>query len=58
MEAFQGYVIARLKEASTWRGLVLIATAAGLPIGQADAVLQIGLFVAGAIGAVFPDYKG
>lgn len=58
MEQLQRYVISRLKEASTWRGIVLIVTSLGLvPTTQAEGVLQIGLAVAGVIGALFPDYK-
>ncbi len=51
------YLLARLQESSTWRGLVLIATAAGLRVepAQAEAIIFIGLLVAGAIAVVFPD---
>lgn len=47
------YLIARFKEASTWRGLVLVATACGVAISteQQEAIIAMGLLVAGLIGA-------
>ena len=51
------YILARLREASTWRGLVLLATAVGAHLSEAqvDAVVQFGLALAGLIGVVLPD---
>ena len=51
------YVIARLKEASTWRGLVAMATAAGvvLSAGQIEAIIAVGMAAMGVVGAFFPD---
>lgn len=51
------YILDRLKEASTWRGLVLIATACGTAISpeQQEAIVTVGLLVAGMIGAAVPD---
>lgn len=51
------YILARAKEPSTWRGFVLLLTAAGVPIAPelADAIVSIGLAVAGFIGVVAPD---
>jgi hypothetical protein len=51
------YLIARAKEPSTWRGLVLIATAGGATIAPAaqEAIVTGGLFLAGLLGAVVPD---
>ena len=51
------YVLERLKEPSTWRGIVLLLTAAGVPMapGVADLVVAVGLAVAGMIGTVMPD---
>lgn len=53
------YVIARLQEASTWRGLVLVATAFGAALSpeQQEAIITVGLLVAGLIGALLPDAK-
>jgi hypothetical protein len=51
------YLLARLQEPSTWRGLVLIATACGTAISpaQQEAIVTVGLMVAGLIGAAFPE---
>lgn len=53
----KAYVLERLKEPSTWRGITLLLTALGVPLapGVADAVIAAGLAVAGLIGAVTPD---
>ena len=53
------YVIARLQEASTWRGLVLVATAFGAALSpeQQEAIVTVGLLVAGLLGALLPDAK-
>jgi hypothetical protein len=53
------YLLARAKEPSTWRGIVLIATAGGAtiePVAQ-EAIVVGGLFIAGLIGATMPDAK-
>ncbi len=44
-----------LREASTWRGLVLILTAAGVRLDpdQEDAIVATGLAIAGLIGVFF-----
>lgn len=51
------YIINRLKEASTWRGLILLAAAFGLHIAPElqEAIVGAGIGTAGLIGAVFPD---
>ena len=51
------YLFNRLKEASTWRGLVLVATALGVQLtpDQVSTVVAAGLAVSGLIGAFFPD---
>lgn len=49
-----GYVWRRLKEPSTWRGLALLATVAGVPAGTIQPILQIGLTVVGILGTL-PD---
>jgi hypothetical protein len=45
------YIVERLKEQSTWRGLVLLATAAGIPVApaQAEAIIAVGMAIVGAI---------
>ena len=51
------YIIARMKEPSTWRGLFLLLTAIGVPVApeMANAIITIGLGIAGAIGVATPD---
>lgn len=51
------YILARAKEPSTWRGLILVLTAAGVPIApaMAESIISVGLAIAGLIGAVTPD---
>ena len=51
------YMMARLKEPSTYRGLVFCLTAFGVALSpeQTKAILMIGLFIAGLLGATTPD---
>lgn len=51
------YILARAKEASTWRGIILLLTAAGVPIAPAlaDTIVSVGLALAGMIGVVAAD---
>lgn len=51
------YLLARLSEASTWRGIIMLATAAGVVFSaeQAEAVIAAGLALAGLVGAFSPD---
>jgi hypothetical protein len=53
------YIIDRLKEQSTWRGLVLLATAAGIPVApaQAEAIIAVGMAIVGAINVFTADKK-
>lgn len=48
------YIISRLQEPSTWRGLIGIVTAAGLAVSPALAVpiIAIGTAAAGAINVL------
>ena len=50
------YVLDRAKEPSTWRGIILVLTAIGVPIApaMADAIVSAGLAIAGLIGVVTP----
>lgn len=54
------FFLARIREASTWRGIVLFLTAAGVPIAPAaaDAIISAGLAMAGLIGVFAPDAGG
>lgn len=51
------YLIARGKEASTYRGLILVATAVGANISPTaqEAIIAVGLLATGLVGVVFPD---
>lgn len=51
------YFLNRLKEPSTWRGLVLCATAAGATISPdwQNAIITLGLALAGGVGLVSAD---
>lgn len=53
------FLLERGKEASTWRGIVAILTAAGVTISpaQAEAIIALGLAVIGAIGVFTSDKK-
>lgn len=54
------YLKGRLKEASTWRGVVLLLTSAGVYLSdeQKELISVMGLFFAGLIGAAAPDKSG
>lgn len=56
-ESAKRYIIGQMKEPSTWRGIVLILTAAGVKISpdQALAIGTAGVALAGVIGAFLPD---
>lgn len=51
------YVIERLAEPSTWRGIVALITAAGISLSpeQATAITAAGLALIGVVGAFFSD---
>lgn len=51
------WIVARLKERSTWLGITGLLTAAGVGLSpdQMEAVIGAGLAVAGLIGVVFKD---
>jgi hypothetical protein len=53
------YWLARARESSTWRGVVLLATAAGVTMDQdqAEALIALGMAVAGLIAVFFPDAR-
>ena len=53
------YLLARLKEPSTWRGIILIMTSAGVGIepAMADAIIGAGIGLAGLVGVVTADKK-
>jgi hypothetical protein len=53
------YLLARLAEASTWRGFIYLLTALGLSLGaaQVEAIITAGLALSGVIGVFFADKK-
>jgi hypothetical protein len=59
--AVTAYIIARLKEPSTWRGIILAVVGAvgwKLSAGQVEAMTTAGLAVVGLIATFFPDKVG
>ena len=56
-ESVLPYVIRQMKQASTWRGLILALTSAGVFISEAMAaqITGFGLALAGLIGVFLPD---
>ena len=52
----KAYILERMKEPSTWRGVIYMLTALGIPIAPAlaDAIIAVGLALAGLVGVVTP----
>lgn len=57
MQKGLSYLKARLSEPSTWRGLVVLISLAGVSLSpeQTTAIITVGAAVVGAIGAFVPD---
>lgn len=55
----KNYILNRLREPSTWRGIILLLTAAGVGIDPAlgEQIIAAGIGVAGLIGIVTADKK-
>lgn len=53
----KAYILDRAKEASTWRGIILVLTAIGVPVAPAlsDAIVTFGLGLAGLLGVFTSD---
>ena len=51
------YFLSRLKEPSTWRSAVWVATSFGVVLHgqQAEAIIALGMAFSGAVGVVTPD---
>jgi len=49
----RAFVLARLAEPSTWRGIILCAAGLGVSIApeRMDAIVSVGMLAAGIIGA-------
>ena len=57
MKSILSYLLARLSEASTWRGIVVLVTGLGVHLDSfdADKIVAAGLGIAGLIGIFFKD---
>ena len=58
MDAVVAYILSRLREASTLRGLVLLGFGlAGIDVSdtQADELISAGITLAGLLGTALPD---
>ncbi len=53
------FLLLRLRERSTWLGLISLATAAGLVLSQTqqEAIIAAGSALAGLVAALTPDKK-
>ncbi len=53
----ENYALNRLREPSTWRGLIWLATAAGITIAPEaiEAIVVLGTAAAGAVGVLTKD---
>lgn len=51
------YMLERLREPSTWRGIVMLVTALGVSLtpDQQSAIMQAGLAIVGLIGVFAPE---
>lgn len=49
------YVLARLREPSTWAGLSALGVVFGIPPGTLDLVAQVGVGVAGLVAMALKD---
>ena len=59
MSEIKAFIVSRLREASTWRGIVALLTSLGIVLSpeQAEAVIAAGLAIIGMIGTLAPDTK-
>lgn len=53
------YVLDRLSEVSTWKGIILIAAAAGVPIAPAlgEQLIAVGIAIVGVINILTKEKK-
>jgi hypothetical protein len=54
------YWLARMREPSTWRGLIWVLTAMGVSISPelGERIIAVGMAVAGLIGMLIPETPG
>jgi hypothetical protein len=59
LPAAKAYILARLREASTYRGLVLILTALGVKLSpdESEAITIVGLALSGLLGVTLTDNR-
>ena len=57
---FLTWILKRLKEPSTWRGIIAMLTASGIALtpDQGAAITAVGLGLIGLVGAFTPDKGG
>jgi uncharacterized membrane protein len=53
------YLLTRMHEASTWRGIVMLISAMGITLSpeQTAAIIAAGMALVGLIGVFVPDNK-
>ncbi|MBP6564057.1 MAG: hypothetical protein KA200_00430 [Burkholderiales bacterium] len=53
------YILNRLREPSSWRGIFALGTALGVSLSpdQQNAIIALGLALIGAVGVFLPDAK-
>jgi len=56
----KSYILARLAEASTWRGFVYLLTALGvaMDVAKTEALVAAGMAISGAIAVFVADKRG
>ena len=52
------YVLARMREPSTWAGLSALGVVFGIPPGTLDLVAQVGVGIAGLVAIALKDKAG
>lgn len=57
MDEIKSYLLNRLREASTWRGILALLTAAGVAISpeQIESIVTAGLALIGVVGVFASD---
>lgn len=60
MNAVKRYIMARMQESSTWRGMVLFLSAIGINLepDQSESIIMIAVGTAGIIGIITGDGNG
>ena len=55
----KAFLLESLKEPSTWRGIILLVTACGVPVAPAmgEQIIAVGMAAAGLVGVFTMDKK-